>query len=507
MTKILILSLFVVSIFSMAGISQTNEWITQYVVLDDNPYGPGSHVSSAAAVGPNNFVALVTEEPAGPGYTIATLFNPPSNYLVGYWNADSVQGLVQSPINGQQAFPIYGTGNPQFTDWTHLLDEVTFNGAWQLASDRSDRVYVANNDAAHNILVFSLSSGLFGVVSTEYRMETGTENIYGIDLDTAGYVYVADFEGTSGKTDEVKIFAGIDAPGTTWGTFGAHNDPPVTVIDLPDGYYQGLTVSSDGTELFVSQTSERKILKYTGDPIIGYTADPSFSFTLAADDTIGFPGTGTPSVQGLGYMPDPPLLVAAVDTVVTFGEALGTDYGYPYGRMYFIHTGDGTPLDTIDVAAWNFAVTGAYNTGSSNARAGGYASLLDVDVEASEQAIYSQTYYGWTVEKWIFDGDLNAFVSINPISLQVPEGYNLKQNYPNPFNPLTTIEFSIKQAGHVKLDIINVMGQTVATVVNEQMGAGSYNVTFDAKHLPSGIYFYRISAADYSAIKKMTLMK
>jgi hypothetical protein len=202
------------------------------------------------------------------------------------------------------------------------------------------------------------------------------------------------------------------------------------------------------------------------------------------------------------------MLVAAVDTVVSMGTTVGTSVGYPYGRIYFIRTDDGTPIDTIDVAEWNFAITGGYGQGSgSYGRAGGYTSVLDVDVEASEQAVYSQSYYGWTVEKWLFDGDLNAFVSVNPISLQVPEGYNLKQNYPNPFNPLTTIEFSVQQAGQVRLDIINIMGQRVATVVNKQMSAGSYNVTFYAKNLPSGIYFYRLTTGDFSDIKKMTLMK
>jgi hypothetical protein len=193
---------------------------------------------------------------------------------------------------------------------------------------------------------------------------------------------------------------------------------------------------------------------------------------------------------------------------VSKGTTVGTSVGYPYGRIYFIRTDDGTPIDTIDVAEWNFAITGGYGTGSgSYGRAGGYTSVLGVDVEASEQAVYSQSYYGWTAEKWVFDGDLNAFVRINPISLQVLEGYNLRQNYPNPFNPLTTIEFSIQEAAQVKLDIVNIMGQRVATVVNEQMSPGSYNVTFDAKNLPSGIYFYRMSAGDFTAIKKMTLMK
>jgi hypothetical protein len=235
----------------------------------------------------------------------------------------------------------------------------------------------------------------------------------------------------------------------------------------------------------------------------GYTLDPSFSYTMNPVDTVANGGDGVPSVLGLAYMPDPQLLVAAIDTFAL----IGTDGGYPYGRMYIFNAATAELLDTIDVAEWNLAVTGVYNTGSSNGRAGGFTSIMDVDVEASEQAIYSQTYYGWAVEKWIFDGDLNAFVSINPITHTVPDGFNLKQNYPNPFNPLTTIEFSIEKAATVKLDVINIRGQQVATLVNQQMSTGTYRVTFDAKHLPSGVYFYRMNAGDFSLVKKMTLMK
>ena len=504
MVKHLLLFLAVLFLMSLTVFAQTDEWITDYVVFDDAANGPGFQTASVAVFEPNNFVALVTEEADPNGFSLATLFSPPGNYLVGYWAADSGAGRVPSPINGQQTAPAYG-GNGQFTEWTHILDVVTLEGAWQIAGDNSDRVYVANNDPAHNILVFNLTG--LGLFSTEYRMETGSENIYAIDLDSAGYVYVADFEGTAGKTDELKVFAGIGAPGTTWGTVGAHNDPPVTTVDLPEGYYQGLTVNYAGTELFVSESAGRTILKYVGDPVNGYTLDPSFSFTLAADDTIGNGGAGTPSVQGMGYMPDPNLLFVAVDTLLQYGTTAGTEAGYPYARIYVLNAATAEPLDTIDVAEWNLAVTGVYNTGSSNGRAGGFSSILDVDVEPSEQAVYTQTYYGWAVEKWIFDGDLNAFVTISPVSLEVPEGFNLKQNYPNPFNPLTTIEFSIEKSAHVKLDILNVRGQKVATLVNKQMGAGSFNVTFDAKNLPSGVYFYRMTAGEFTSVKKMTLMK
>jgi hypothetical protein len=362
-----------------------------------------------AVVGPNRFVALVTLTPI----SLAELFNPPGNYLVGYWDADSGMGRVPSPINGQQTFPLYSTDG-QFTSWG-VLDVVQLTGAWQLASDDSNRVYVANNDANHNILVFQIDAT--GVTTTDYRMETGSENIFAIEIDKNGYVYVADYEGNASKTDEVKVYAGINAPGTTWGDFGGHTDAPVTTIDLPDGLYQGITVSDDGTSLFISATSEKSIWKYTGDPVNGYTLDNSFQFTLSPFDSLIGDPINKPSVLGLAYLNDPPLVFAAVDTFIN-----GTSAGeYDYARIYVIDPMTAANLDTIDIAEWNFAITGDYSTGSNNGRAGGFASVADVDIEASEPAVYTQTYYGWAVEKWLFDGDLNSLKPFTPKKLLLTE--------------------------------------------------------------------------------------
>jgi len=93
-----------------------------------------------------------------------------------------------------------------------------------------------------------------------------------------------------------------------------------------------------------------------------------------------------------------------------------------------------------------------------------------------------------------------------------PVNYELDQNYPNPFNPTTEIAFSIPQSMHVTVDIFNVLGQKVATIVDGTMSAGSHIVTWNARNangemMPSGVYFYRLSTPDFSAVKKMLLMK
>jgi hypothetical protein len=91
--------------------------------------------------------------------------------------------------------------------------------------------------------------------------------------------------------------------------------------------------------------------------------------------------------------------------------------------------------------------------------------------------------------------------NLNPVS------YSLSQNYPNPFNPSTTIKFTIQKPGLVTLKIFNLLGQEVATLVNEQMKPGSYSYNFNASRLSSGVYFYNINAGSFIQTKKMLLLK
>lgn len=88
-----------------------------------------------------------------------------------------------------------------------------------------------------------------------------------------------------------------------------------------------------------------------------------------------------------------------------------------------------------------------------------------------------------------------------------PKAFALDQNYPNPFNPTTNIRFALNSRGFVSLKVFNVIGQEVATLVNENLDAGSYSAKFDASKLPSGVYMYRLEADGFTDVKKMVLMK
>ncbi|MBL7128489.1 MAG: SBBP repeat-containing protein [Ignavibacteria bacterium] len=101
----------------------------------------------------------------------------------------------------------------------------------------------------------------------------------------------------------------------------------------------------------------------------------------------------------------------------------------------------------------------------------------------------------------------SGVIGINMISSSVPDNYKLHQNFPNPFNPTTNIKFDLKKPSYTKLIVYDILGKEVATLVNEKLNAGSYEVNWDASHYPSGVYFYRIVADDYINTKKMLLIK
>lgn len=89
----------------------------------------------------------------------------------------------------------------------------------------------------------------------------------------------------------------------------------------------------------------------------------------------------------------------------------------------------------------------------------------------------------------------------------IPQNFELTQNYPNPFNPSTTIEYSIPKDASVSLKIYDVLGKEVATLVNDQKAAGTYILNWNASNFSSGIYFYRLTAGEFTETKKMFLVK
>mgnify|MGYP000206042190 CR=1 FL=1 len=105
------------------------------------------------------------------------------------------------------------------------------------------------------------------------------------------------------------------------------------------------------------------------------------------------------------------------------------------------------------------------------------------------------------------DVSVNTMVNIPGAAHELPQVVELAQNYPNPFNPTTNITFGLPETGNVRLEVYNVMGQRVATLVNDQKPAGYHTVTFDASRLASGTYLYRLHSGNTVITKKLMLIK
>ncbi len=103
--------------------------------------------------------------------------------------------------------------------------------------------------------------------------------------------------------------------------------------------------------------------------------------------------------------------------------------------------------------------------------------------------------------------DNNFIVSVQNISSEAPESFELSQNNPNPFNPVTKINYKLWVAGYTKLVVYNVLGQEVSILVSEKQVAGTHQVVFDGSGLTSGVYFYRIESGHFVETKRMVLLK
>ncbi|MDR3609256.1 MAG: T9SS type A sorting domain-containing protein [Ignavibacteriaceae bacterium] len=182
-----------------------------------------------------------------------------------------------------------------------------------------------------------------------------------------------------------------------------------------------------------------------------------------------------------------------------FGTVRGNDGSTLPGSLNYIVDAGG---DFVDYCVSD--LDGSYMIGT--VEAGSYTMVSSLVSFQDAQKTVSIDYTS--------NSTLNVDVSLSPNSttgvsdkVTVVSGYELKQNYPNPFNPSTTITYQIPQNSFVSLKVYNILGNEVATLVNEQQLAGRYNFNFKANNLASGVYIYRLQAGSFISVRKLTLLK
>jgi hypothetical protein len=112
-----------------------------------------------------------------------------------------------------------------------------------------------------------------------------------------------------------------------------------------------------------------------------------------------------------------------------------------------------------------------------------------------------------SIMQYILTAKFDEVMPVEDNTYEILCAYQLYQNYPNPFNPSTTIKYSLPEDGFVKLVVYNMLGETVAVLVNGTQKAGRYEVNFDASGISSGVYVYRIEASNFIASRKLILLK
>jgi len=129
------------------------------------------------------------------------------------------------------------------------------------------------------------------------------------------------------------------------------------------------------------------------------------------------------------------------------------------------------------------------------------AAIISITVADSSLIVGTNGYGAWRFP-------LSQLVTgINDRTSQLPSSFSLQQNYPNPFNPTTVICYSLPVSSYVSLNVYDVLGREVGTLVNEEQNAGTHNVTFNAGNLTSGVYYYRLTTGNFVDTKKLMLIK
>ena len=124
------------------------------------------------------------------------------------------------------------------------------------------------------------------------------------------------------------------------------------------------------------------------------------------------------------------------------------------------------------------------------------------------QLLIGETENNFNMSKtgfWYISGDV--FTGLNNPFDNLPREFELHQNYPNPFNPVTTIKYDLPYQSKVRIDVYNILGQRILTLVDDRKPAGFHSIQLDAFQLASGMYFYIIKADEFYKIKRMILVK
>ena len=308
---------------------------------------------------------------------------------------------------------------------------------------------------------------------------------------------VTDFVSSSGGTHGLAIYNGVvyACQGSTVRGFTLSNAALVFTASITGAsFLNGIAIDNSGI-IYLSDFTNKRIYKLNSS---------NGAFWQYITNTVSTPN---------GLALDPPrnrLLIccwgggAPVRSVNLADSSMTILITTPYSNC------DGIKLDKYDnvyISTWGIQSVVRYDinfTLSPVVVASGLSNPADIYVTKSKDTLAVPNAGNSTVTFYNI-GNISGVLQINS---NIPSGFMLHQNYPNPFNPVTKIRFDIPASGNnVKLSMYNSLGEKIAEPVNKSLGAGTYEVEFNATDYASGIYYYMLETGKFSEMKKMVLVK
>jgi hypothetical protein len=284
-------------------------------------------------------------------------------------------------------------------------------------------------------------------------------------------IYIAVERVIDNNEHEIRLFAVMEVPTNNWTLRYITDAPSGTIYERPAITIQQRIFTLPQRILVTCTKNDKAVYHFSTDGGALWNID----FGL---------GLNSQAVDYTSCNSDT-LYEGGKDFVASFVDLNGDSVTVRHGQLGFL----GNPQYKIN----SFASTGTL------------APACAIYKEGNDK--YSAFAYAGVGPNGVYYNMENFITGITPLSNETPVSYSLNQNYPNPFNPVTNIKFSIPKAGLVKLIVYDISGREVAALVNQNLNAGTFNYDFDASSLSSGIYFYRLTASDFSETKKMMLVK
>jgi hypothetical protein len=337
---------------------------------------------------------------------------------------------------------------------------------------------VTNQDVYYNS-VYVISGN--GNAKPFYTQNGGSINIVNNIFSNigGGYAYYVNNTGAIGTSDYNDFYA----TGTNLANWGGDRTD-LSALQTASGKDAN---SISENPLFVSSSN-----LHVKSAALDGKATPLSSVT---DDIDGNPRDGsTPDIGADEFTPGvntPPVITSKPDTVANVGSE------YLYQLEVEDIDGDTLSYSMTSGPAW-LSIDGSSGelTGIPQQSDLGSTSVV-VKVEDGKGGSDTQS----------FTINVMSVTDAESISQLIPNHFDLYNNYPNPFNPSTTIRFAVPEISNVKIEVYNLIGERITTLINEIKTAGYYEVQFNASNLASGIYFYRIQAGNFVESKKMILLK